>query len=166
MQIQWEVFITETQSLHPILPIQSCKWVRYDFQTLFFLYTLLQINYGWEYQWHIITILFLVFEMCFQSKTNYLIQLFYKVFPHNDYSCFLIFNSNPTHIQEVVFFFLFQQQRKRVIFLFGAIEFAEKVKSLTLRINQWFNFVSLTRINPSQHLSANSKPCWTSYCED
>lgn len=66
----------------------------------------------------------------------------------------------------VFFFFLFQQQRKRLIFLFGAIEFAEKVKSLTVRINQWFNFVSLTRINPSQHLSANSKPCWTSYCED
>lgn len=120
MQIQWEVFITETQSLHPILPIQSCKWwVRYDFQTLFFLYTLLQINYGWEYQWHIITILFLVFELFFQSKTNYLIQFFYMVFPHNGYPCFLIFNSNPTHIQEVVFFlsfFLFQQQCKRLIF--------------------------------------------------
>lgn len=68
MQIQWEVFITETQSLHPILPIQSCKWVRYNFQTHFFLYTLLQINYGWEYQWHIITILFLVFELFFNQK--------------------------------------------------------------------------------------------------
>lgn len=99
---------TETQSLHPILPIQSCKWwVRYNIQTLFLLYTLLQINYGWEYQWHIITILFLVFELCFQSKTNYLIQFFYMVFPHNDYPCFLIFNSNPTHIQEVFFFLSF-----------------------------------------------------------
>lgn len=137
-----------------------------DSISFFFLYTLLQINYGWEYQWHIITILFLVFELCFQSKPNYLIQFFYRVFPHNDYPCFLIFNSNPTHIQDDFFFFLFQQQRKRLIFLFGAIEFAEKVKSLTVRINQWFNFVSLTRINPSQHLSANSKPCWTSYCED
>lgn len=54
------------------------------------------------------------------------------------------------------FFFLFQQQQcKRLIFLFGAIEFAEKVKSLTLRINQWFNFVSLTRINPSQQTTSH-----------
>lgn len=119
MQIQWEVFITETQSLHPILPIQSCKWVRYDFQTLFFLFTLLQINYGWEYQWHIITTLFLVFELFFQSKTNYLIQFFYKVFPHNDYSCFLIFNSNPTHIQEVVFFSFFSNNNVKDWFFYS-----------------------------------------------
>lgn len=69
---------TETHSLHPILPILSCKWVRYDFQTHFFLfYTLLQINYGWEYQWHIITILFLVFELCFsiKNKLSYTILL-------------------------------------------------------------------------------------------
>lgn len=158
---------TETHSLHPILPIQSCKWVRYDFQTVFFLYTLLQINYGWEYQWHIITILFLVFELCFSIKN----KLSYTILLHGlpptmtiPASWFLI---QILHIyKKLFFFFLFQQQRKRLIFLFGAIEFAEKVKSLTVRINQWFNFVSLTRINPSQHLSANSKPCWTSYCED
>lgn len=25
---------SETQCLHPVLPIQSCKWLRYDFETL------------------------------------------------------------------------------------------------------------------------------------
>lgn len=157
---------TETHSLHPILPIQSCKWVIYKFQTHFFLYTLLQINYGWEYQWHIITILFLVFELFFNQKQIILYNSFTRSSPTMTIpaSWFLI---QILHIyKKLFFFFLFQQQRKRLIFLFGAIEFAEKVKSLTVRINQWFNFVSLTRINPSQHLSANSKPCWTSYCED
>lgn len=158
---------TETQSLHPILPIQSCKWVRYNFQTHFFLYTLLQINYGWEYQWHIITILFLVFELFFNQKQI----IWYNSFTWSSPTmtipaCWFLIQILHIYKKLVFFFFLFQQQCKRLIFLFAAIEFAEKVKSLTLQINQWFNFVSLTRINPSQHLSANSKPCWTSYCED
>lgn len=157
---------TETQSLHPILPIQSSKWVkiRLSDSSFFTLY----------------------FKLIMDENTNDTLSLFCFLF----LSC--VFNqkqiiwynsftwSSPTmtipaswfliqilHIyKKLFFFFLFQQQRKWLIFLFGAIEFAEKVKSLTLRINQWFNFVSLTRINPSQHLSANSKPCWTSYCED
>lgn len=161
---------TETQSLHPILPIQSCKWwVRYDFQiaflfSFFTLYFKLIMDENTNDTLSLFCFLFL--SCVFNQKQIILYNSFYMVFLHNDYPCFLIFNSNPTHIQDVFFFFLFQQQRKRLIFLFGAIEFAEKVKSLTLRINQWFNFVSLTRINPSQHLSANNKPCWTSYCED
>lgn len=79
---------------------------------------------------------FLFLSCVFNQKQIILYNSFYMVFLHNDYPCFLIFNSNPTHIQDVFFFFLFQQQRKRLIFLFGAIEFAEKVKSLTVRINQ------------------------------
>lgn len=83
---------SETQCLHPVLPIQSCKWLRYDFETLrlFFLNTLLQINYGWDYHWHIITILFLVFESFFNQMQIILYNSFTRFFPHNDYSWFLI----------------------------------------------------------------------------
>lgn len=81
---------SETQCLHPVLPIQSCKWLRYDFETLLFLNTLLQINYGWDYHWHIITILFLVFESFFNQMQIILYNSFTRFFPHNDYSWFLI----------------------------------------------------------------------------
>lgn len=75
-----ECFYTETQCLHLALPIQSRKWVRYDFETLLFLNTLLQINYGWDYHWHIITILFLVFELFFNQKQIILYNSFINCF--------------------------------------------------------------------------------------
>lgn len=136
MQIQWEVFILRHKVFIRFFQFNLAN----EYDTTFRLFSFFTLYFKLimdENTNDTLSLFCFLFLSCFLSKTNYLIQFFYKVFPHNDYPCFLIFNSNPTHyIQDVFFFFLFQQQRKRLIFLFGAIEFAEKVKSLTLRINQ------------------------------
>lgn len=93
MQIQWNVFIlrdTMSSSGSSNSILQMTKIRLWDFETLLFLNTLLQINYGWDYHWHIITILFLVFESFFNQMQIILYNSFTRFFPHNDYSWFLI----------------------------------------------------------------------------